>query len=338
VREPPANLSNETLSASVRAGYGLAVTDLTFLPIGHDGAAWVYRVRTADGGTYFLKVRLSLTNEAGLLVPRHLQDQGVAHVIAPLPTVRGTLWLDAAEHALILYSFVEGPTGMQHGMSEQQWIDYGTLLRQIHATAITPDLARIMKRDGFAPDWAGVVRRLDAHIGLRTFDDPVAAELATLWQARRREIRMLLDGAEDLGQRLARTAPTLVLCHADIHTNNVLLDANQQVWITDWDDTILAPRERDLMFVIGGLRDGLVGPREEARFFQGYGAVAVDPLALAYYRYVRAVDDIGTNCEQIFDRPDLGPETRREAVDRFLLLFEPGYIIARAFASRDGLA
>jgi len=36
-----------------------------------------------------------------------------------------------------------------------------------------------------------------------------------------------------------------------------------------------------------------IGPREEALFFRGYGATAIDPLALAYYRYAWAVGDIG---------------------------------------------
>jgi spectinomycin phosphotransferase len=106
----------------------------------------------------------------------------------------------------------------------------------------------------------------------------------------------------------------------------------------DWDDTLLAPRERDLMFVIGGLRRELVGPREEALFFQGYGAITVNPLALAYYRYARAVSDLGYEGEQGFFRPDLGLDTRREAVDRVRRLFEPGYLVALAFASDDGVA
>jgi hypothetical protein len=51
----------------------------------------VYRVRTADGIPYFLKVRQRVINEPSLLVPRLLLDQGVAQVIAPLPTTTQTL-------------------------------------------------------------------------------------------------------------------------------------------------------------------------------------------------------------------------------------------------------
>jgi spectinomycin phosphotransferase len=338
MREPPANLANSTLCACLRARYGLDPTELSFLPLGHDASAWVYRVRAADGGVYFLKVRLSVTNEAGLAVPRYLQDHGVARVIAPLPATTGTLWTTAGDYALILYPFVAGVTGMERGMADQQWIAYGALLRQVHDTAVTPALARLMRRETFTPNEADLLRRLDAHIGAHRFDDPAEEALAAFWQARRPEIRTLLDRAEDLGRRLAATEPEFVLCHADIHTNNVLLDAEGRVWFVDWDDTVLAPRERDLMFVVGGLRRELVGPHEEALFFQGYGATTVNALALAYYRYARAVSDLADEGEQVCFRPDLSPDVRREAVERAARLFQPGYLVALAFAAGDPAA
>ena len=103
----------------------------------------------------------------------------------------------------------------------------------------------------------------------------------------------------------------------------------------DWDETILAPRERDLMFVVGGISSEWVGPREEALFFRGYEATAIDPLALAYYRYAWVVGDIGAYGEQVFFRPDFGPDTRRAGVDFFTGLFKPGEIVALAHASDD---
>jgi spectinomycin phosphotransferase len=297
----------------------------------------VYRARTSDDSAYFLKVRLSVANEPGLLVPRYLRDQGIAHVIAPLPATTGALWTTAGGYALILYPFVAGATGMERGMSDRQWIDYGALLRQIHAVAIPPDLARIMRRETFIPDGADAIRRLDAHIGTRDFDDPAASALATFWRAHREEIGTLLRRAEDLGRRFAEAARPFVLCHADAHTNNVLLDDDGQVWMVDWDETALAPKERDLMFVMGGgIRDDLVGPRDEELFLQGYGATGVDPLGLAYYRYAWAVSDIGAYGEQVLLRPDLGPITRQASVERFESLFNPGSIVALAFAAKLG--
>jgi spectinomycin phosphotransferase len=86
VREPPASLSTETLRACLRGGYGLAVAELAFLPLGYDSSAWVYR---ADGRRrhLFPQGPPGVTNAAGLLVPRYLQEQGIARVVAPLPTL-----------------------------------------------------------------------------------------------------------------------------------------------------------------------------------------------------------------------------------------------------------
>lgn len=333
MRERPTDLTDDSLRACLHDQYGLTITQFAFLSLGHDSSAWKYRAQAADGRAYFLKVRAGVANVASLLVPRALRDGGVARIVAPLPTVAGTLWAVAGDYTAILYPFVAGATGMERGMSERQWTTYGALLRQVHETVPAPDLLRVLGRETFAPDGADMVRRLDAQIGARTFADPAAQGLATFWQARRADIRTLLARAEALGQQIARETPPLVLCHADIHTNNVLVDNEGEVWFVDWDDTLLAPRERDLMFVIGGLRGGLVSPQEEAHFFAGYGTTAIDPLALAYYRYARAVSDLGYEGEQVLFRPDLDPATRQEATDRVRRLFQPGYLVALALAS-----
>lgn len=335
MRELPPDLANDTLCLCLRDRYGLAVTEIVFLPLGHDALAWTYRVQTADQRAYFLKVRTQIANAAGFLVPRALHDRGLTHVVAPLPTATGTLWAAAGNYAVILYPFVVGVTGMERGLTDDQWIAYGALLRRVHDALVTPELAQVLGRESYVPDGADVVRRLDAQIGTRTFGDPTTQALAALWQARRSDILLLFARAADLGQRLAAARPGLVLCHADIHTNNVLLSDDGRVWFVDWDETLLAPPERDLLFVVGGLWRGLVGPREEALFFKGYGATTVNPLALAYYRYARAISDLGYEGEQIFFRPDLGPDTRREAVERVHRLFQPGRLVELAFASGE---
>jgi len=336
--EPPADLPDEALVAGLGTHYGLAVTALTFLPLGQDVSAWVYRVRAADV-TYFLKVRTSVANAPGLLVPRYLHDHGVASVVPPLPTVTGALWAPLAGYALTLYPFIAGSTGMEHGMSASQWIAYGAALRRIHTTAVAPELAHRMRRETFVPEGAATVRAVEAHLDGRNVSlaDAATRDLATIWHERRDAILALVDRAEELGRLLAQRSLPFVLCHADIHTNNVLLDGEGQIWIVDWDDTVLAPKERDLMFVVaGGLSRAMVGLREEELFLQGYGATPLDPLALSYYRYARAVSDLSYNVEQVVWRPDLSLARRRAAVGRVLTLFQPDRLAAMARALDEG--
>jgi spectinomycin phosphotransferase len=130
-----------------------------------------------------------------------------------------------------------------------------------------------------------------------------------------------------MGRRFARRSLPRVLCHADLHTWNVLVETDQQLWIVDWDEAILAPKERDLMFVVVGIGHDLVRPRDTECFFQGYGNATIDPHLLAYYRVAWAVQDIAAYGEQALMAPTLRQETRRAALDGFMELFEPGNII-----------
>jgi spectinomycin phosphotransferase len=335
VYEPPADLPEAALAAGLRAHYGLAVEATTLLPLGQDTAARVYRVRTS-AAAYFLKARRGTADVAGLAVPRYLHDHGIAEVVAPLPTARGALWADVAGHALALYPFVAGSTGMAQGMAPARWRAYGALLRRVHAAPVAPALAAVLRRETFVPAGAALVRELDARIDGRIPADPVARELAPLWRGRRDTIRRLADRAEALGRRVAERPPGNVLCHGDLHTNNVLLDADGALRVVDWDDTMLAPKERDLLFVVGGgLNRALVGPREEAAALRGYGPTALDQGALAYYRCARAVSDLGEYGAQALGPSDLGEPRRRAAIGRFLTLFQPGRLVESALASDD---
>jgi len=57
VREPPTDLSTASLRQALEDDYGLKVSTVTFLPLGHDSLAWVYRAETHSGDAYFVKAR-----------------------------------------------------------------------------------------------------------------------------------------------------------------------------------------------------------------------------------------------------------------------------------------
>jgi hypothetical protein len=97
---------------------------------------------------------------------------------------------------------------------------------------------------------------------------------------------------------------------------------------------MLAPRERDLMFVIGGISASFINPQQEAWRRAGYGPIAIDPLALAYYCYAWALSDIGDFAAQVALRPDLGPVSREAALNACMGLFAPGEI-SRTRSARE---
>lgn len=96
MREPP-RIPEERLRACLQEHYGLEPAMLEFLPRGHDYSAGVYRVVSVQGASYLLKITLRPLYAPSCLVPRYLNEQGVAAVVAPLPTIDQALWtqLDA---------------------------------------------------------------------------------------------------------------------------------------------------------------------------------------------------------------------------------------------------
>ena len=153
-----------------------------------------------------------------------------------------------------------------------------------------------------------------------------AVKLAEFMRSRRKEIAQLIERAEELARELSSRPPELVLCHTDIHGGNILISNHDELYIVDWDNPLLAPRERDLMFIGGGIDDIWKSQQDEAMFYRGYGKTDVNLKALAYYRYERIIEDLAVICELLL-LSDEGGADREQAYKWFTGNFEPGNTI-----------
>ena len=335
MREPP-KLPDSMLIGAVKAEYGISISELTFLPLGADSASASYRAQAVDGPTYFLKLRaFHGFRSASLLVPLYLHEQGIPHLLPPLTTIAHAAWVMVDDFALSLFPFVEARMGAEAGLSERQWAALGTTVKQIHSIQLPSDLIPVVPREAFIPSRREVIAQLQDAIERNAISDAVQDELAGFWKSRREDIHILVERADALGSFLREASSSLVLCHADLHTWNIILDSSERFWLVDWDETTFALKERDLMFVIGGIGRGLVSPKETQCFLQGYGEAEIDAKALTYYRYAWAVQDMGAYGEQVFFSPGLGEASRGDALEGFISLFEPGNIVDIAFGSES---
>jgi spectinomycin phosphotransferase len=334
--DEPRHLTHEALAAAVRRRYEINVSAIEFLPGGEDTNAWVYRVDTDHPTTkYVLKVRAGTeSNEAALAVPRYIYESGLPHVVAPVRSTTQSLSVQEGRFSLTVYPFIEGKTGVEAGLSEQHWRALGRLVKQLHTSALPSELLKVLPAEDYRPAALEVVRQVDRAVSGSSFPDP-AREVAPFWKSRRNDIRALVERTEELGPQVEQLSLPLVLCHADLHTWNVMIDRDGELWIVDWDGVIRAPKERDLMFFVGGIDESLIEPHETEWFFEGYGDVAVDPLALSYYRHAWAVQDVGGYGERVFLTPDIAEESRSHAARILLGLFDPGGIVELALASPD---
>lgn len=326
------------ITSTLKAGYGLDVTAVHYLPIGYDLDAAVYEVVTASGARYFLKIRFGPVPELSLLVPRALADLGIERVLAPIPAAAGQPWFPirgTQGHTAVLYPFIQGENAKVTGLSEGQWRAFGETLRAIHHSGLGEQFRDQVPVEDFALPSAALVREILALTAAGEFEGDAAARFAAFWREHATRIADVLARAEELGVHLRRETFDLVLCHADIHAANVMVSNDGSICLIDWDGPKIAPRERDLLFVIGSRIALKVEPWEEAWFFKGYGPVPVHTGALIYYRYEQIIEDIGEIGKRVFLSPAMSEGAQSAAAERTTGLFAPGGDIDRAETVAD---
>lgn len=339
LERPP--LSDEVIANCLYHQYGITIKEISFLPVGYDSTASVFRVTTDDGTSYFLKTKTVPVAPAPLLIPHFLREIGIEQIVAPLPTLSGSLSAPMGDgYTAILYPFVEGRMGADGGLSLAQWTEFGQIVRRVHAAQLSSELSGQMRREPFVPLKRELAWALHREIATASYADPIHQELADFWRGRGAEIEKIFLRTEELGRMAEARQPEIVLCHADIHIFNVMVAPDERVFVIDWDETILAPKERDLMFLVDGTQpDGeALHPNEplhpnEASFRQGYGPTEVDPVILAYYRYEWAVQEIAEFGKQVLWSDEGGEITRLDGLRHFRALFDPGGEVEGAYRS-----
>jgi spectinomycin phosphotransferase len=278
--------------------YGLRIVEVEFLPTGYQNTA-AYRVVAEDNKSYFLKLRRDVFEEASVTLPVSLRDLGLRQIITPIATQSRQYWAYLDDFNVILYPFVDGYNAFKFPLTEYQWIDFGSAVKRIHSTLLPPELSGHIQHETYSREWSEQVRVLLERAQKDNFDEPVAAQLAVFMTTKANEILYLVRMAEQLSQILQMQTPEFVLCHSDIHAGNILCNTDESIYIVDWDNPILAPKERDLMFIGGGVGGIWNSTEEEALFYRGYGKTQINTVALAYYRFERILQDIGPYARQL---------------------------------------
>ena len=333
MREQP-KIPEERLRACLQYHYDLYPVTLEFLPLGLDYNAGVYRVVSEQGTASLLKVTSRPLYAPQCLVPRYLNDQGITSVVAPVPTRSGALWTKVEDWNVVVYPFIDGDTSWR-GMTDEQWKEVGTIFQRIHQVMLPPFGFESLRKETFDPteytQWVHAFGIQHA----QALDEGSASKRALLscWIEHQPTIDTVVTSLEKLaGVLQSRTLP-YVICHADLHPANLLRDHFGHVFVIDWDEVMLAPKERDFLFVKQSPTDSEALPGTPA-FFQGYGAAEIDWIALTYYRYERVIQDLIACAQEVFSRDDLGEGTKADSVQLFqAILTEGGEIDAASQAS-----
>lgn len=329
-------LPSQRIIDCLNTDYGIAVATLTRLSLGADMHASVYKAQVLDGTSYFLKLKHGHHHDISLTILALLQASGIQQIIPPIKTIDGRLAQHVDDFTLIVYPFIDGQDGFCYNLTDDQWVALGKVLKQVHEFDVPPSIKDRIRKETYSPKWREVVRSLDAHIDGSLTGDETALKLQAFMREHRTVIHRLVDRAEFLSQKIQEQSPELVLCHSDIHGGNVLIDGNGAIYIVDWDEPIMAPKERDLMFIGGGVANVWNNPHEERFFYKGYGKTEINIEILAYYRHERIVEDIAIYGQALLLTTS-GAEDRLEMYKQFVAIFEPRGVVDIAFKTDEGL-
>lgn len=324
-----------SIAACLRDSYGIAVSSITFLPLGADRHTAVYRAR-GNHADLFIKLRSGNFDHAAVIIPRLLHAYGIGQIISPIPNQQGSLWTVLEGYMLILYPFIDGQDGFTRPLTAENWFALGRSLKAIHAAVLPADSVQTLPRETYSPHWRERVTLFLKQVEEQSFSDPIAAEFAAFLHEKAAEISALVTYAHSLASVVQKRGLPETVCHADIHIGNVLITESGMLYVVDWDTLMLAPKERDLMFIGMGMAHSatLTEDEQTVLFYQGYGPCEIDTAAVAYYRCERVVQDAEAYSEQILLAS--GSELdRQEGLRQFRSQFEPGCVVERALLAAN---
>jgi spectinomycin phosphotransferase len=308
MREPP-NISEERLLACLQDQYSLSIKRHEFLPRGLDFKAGVYRVVSEQGVPYLLKVTTRPLYEPGYIVPRYLKDQGITSVVAPIPTKSNRLWTKLEDWTVIVYPFIDGDTSWA-GMTNEQWKKVGSIFKRIHYVRLPTGSFSSMKKETFDPtEYVQWIRVFESqHLHVRLGESEAEHVLRNSWVEHQLAINTAMTFLEKLAAVLQLQTFQYVICHADLHPANLIRHDASHVFVIDWDEVMLAPKERDFIFIREAQADA---------FWEGYGKREINWLLLSYYLWERVIQDVIVNAQDVCFRDDLGEETKADIAKMF---------------------
>lgn len=323
-------IQDQQLIELLNVHYGIDIHVAQLIPGGADMHAFGYKA-DSESNSYFVKLKYGYHNEINLSIIRLLHDSGIKEIIFPIHTLEAKLFQQLDHFKIIVYPFIHAPNGFTQNLTEKQWKQFGKVLRQIHETSVPTSIQQQLRKETYSTQWREMVRSFYSKIEFDNSDDKIAADFKSFFNQNIDSIHQLVDSSEELSKKIQPDLDKYVLCHSDIHAGNVLVVNEESIYIIDWDEPMLAPQERDLMFIGGGVGNVWNKPHEIDYFYEGYGKANVDKTILSYYRHERIVEDIAVYGQDLLSR-DQNDQSRLESFKHFKSMFDPNDVVEIAFA------
>lgn len=290
----PPSIDLNTLLQDLDSTYGIRAQAATFIPRGE--MSWGYHVESTRSAAYFLKIyrETALPAWAARLTYRLHDVCQIEQVSHPLPARSGEFLSTLAGFQAAVFPFIEGQSlwEVPHHSRQEVFHRLGQLLAQIHrCRTLTSECLRVERFEAWGlAEYRQVIEACSSPQAL----PGAAGEALNLLRPLKDRLANLLDDLLRCQQKARQASFTHCICHGDPTPGNILVTPGGLPYLIDWDDTILAPRERDLVF---WERDEVFFENESSSpVLEGYRNTAGDcdlnPDVIGFYRRQWTVGEI----------------------------------------------
>jgi spectinomycin phosphotransferase len=226
----------------------------------------------------------------------------------------------------MLFPYINGQSGWNISLSKEQFIEFGKFMYNLHSANIPNKYTTNIITENYNKGYRENVKNIMGNIKNKNHGHSVIIDFINCLKDNKNIIIEMILSAENIIKEIINEDQKMCLCHGDIHAGNILID-NNDFYIVDWDTLILAPKERDLMFIGGGIGGKWNKEKEVEYFYAGYGnELSVDKKLIKYYRYERIIQDIYEFYQQIMDK-NTEEEERKLCFELFKKQFEQNNVV-----------
>lgn len=242
------NIDKDLIKSFIEENYNIKVTNLVFNTAGE--ASWSYRVETKAYQLFFFKIHTNLHEHKPRfeLTYKLFNECGIKNITHPIKNKNGELVIYLDKYPAALFNFIQGHNAAENELTEEQSFALGILLGQIH------NAKNAIRNFSIKEDFAyGNKNRLLDSINksneLLNDKSEYKKKVAELLIEYKEKILNQLGALEELGNKLRNQDIDFVICHGEPHRWNTMVNDKGEVFLIDWDDSILASKEKDLTMI-----------------------------------------------------------------------------------------
>ena len=320
-------INTDSIRKIIHTEYGFPILSIEPLNLGYDANTMVFKILSSGQQAYFLKIRSKYFSVSCNILFWLSQNAGLTNIINPIETLDKKLYVKTPSAYFMVYPYINGKSGLDLALTKDQFIEFGRFLKKLHSEKIPNRYFETIPADNCGDQYIemtkniGMIKKyLKSHKKILREDNIILDFFAAL-ETYQNKISEIISYLENTVNEIS--CKNLCVCHGDIHAGNLLIDKNN-FYVVDWDTMILAPKEKDLMYIGGGIGSKWTKDADIENFYKGYGREdEVNKNLLKYYRCKRIIRDIYYFTGKITDIK-YENEKRSDCLIMFKNLFEPG--------------